>query len=51
MIKILSSKQIKEVENAANEGGITYLRLMENAGSACAKTIRNKFDDTGFAEC
>ncbi len=48
MIKILSSKQIKEVENAANESGITYLRLMENAGSACAKTIRNKFDDTGL---
>lgn len=48
MIKILSSKQIKEVENAANEGGITFLRLMENAGSACAKAIRNRFDDTGL---
>ncbi len=48
MIKILSSQQIKEVENIANESGISYLRLMENAGSACAKEIRNKFDDTGL---
>ena len=48
MIKILSSQQIREVENMANEGGITFLRLMENAGSACAKVIRNKFDDTGL---
>ena len=48
MIKILSSQQIREVENMANEGGITFLRLMENAGSACAKVIRNRFDDTGL---
>jgi NAD(P)H-hydrate epimerase len=48
MVRILSLQQIKQVEETANENGITYLRLMENAGSACAKIIRNKFDDTGL---
>lgn len=48
MVKILSLNQIKQVEDKANEGGITFFRLMENAGSACAKIIRNRFDDTGL---
>lgn len=48
MIKILSHEQIMQVEQTANDSGITYLRLMENAGSACAKLIRNRFDDSGL---
>ena len=46
MVRIFSLQQIRQIEEAANESGITYLRLMENAGSACAKIIRNKFDDS-----
>lgn len=48
MMKILSSSQIREIEASADKNGITYLRLMENAGSACAKVIRNRFDETGL---
>lgn len=46
MMKILSSAQIREIEETADKNGITYLRLMENAGSACARVIRNRFDST-----
>lgn len=46
MMRILTSEQIKAVEAAADESGISYLRLMENAGSACAKAIRTRFDPT-----
>ena len=37
-----------QVEQTANSNGISYSRLMENAGSACAKIIRDRFDDSGF---
>lgn len=46
MMKILTSAQIKELESKADESGISYLRLMENAGAACAKVIRKRFDKT-----
>ena len=46
MIPILSTQEIKALEAAADAQGISYLRLMENAGSACAKTIRTRFDKT-----
>lgn len=46
MMKILLSNEIREIEAKANQSGISYLRLMENAGSACAKAIRKKFDKT-----
>ena len=46
MMKILPSNEIREIEAKANQSGISYLRLMENAGSACAKAIRKKFDKT-----
>ena len=46
MVKILSCSQVKRIEETASESGISYLRLMENAGSACAKVIRNRFDKT-----
>lgn len=46
MMRILSAEEIKAVECAADKNGITFLRLMENAGAACAKVIRSKFDST-----
>lgn len=48
MIKILSCSQVRQIEETASESGISYLRLMENAGSACAKVIRNRFDKTSL---
>ncbi|NCC86693.1 MAG: NAD(P)H-hydrate dehydratase [Clostridia bacterium] len=38
-MKILNAEQIREVENLANDMGMDFLRLMENAGSACARFI------------
>lgn len=46
MMRILSAEQIKAVEAAADKSGISYLRLMENAGAACAKMVRLRFDST-----
>lgn len=46
MIRILSAHEIRAVEAAADANGITYLRLMENAGAACARAIRMRFDQT-----
>lgn len=46
MMRILSASEIKAVECAADKNGISFLRLMENAGAACAKVIRSKFDRT-----
>ena len=34
---------ISNSEVAANTNGTSYLRLMENAGAACSKAIRDKF--------
>lgn len=45
MSMVLTSKQIKEVEQKAVDMGLGWLRLMENAGSAAAKEIRDKFSD------
>lgn len=46
MMKILTADKIKELEQRADESGISYLRLMENAGAACAKVIRKRFSQT-----
>lgn len=46
MMRILSAEQIRAVEAAADKSGISYLRLMENAGAACAKVVRLRFDNT-----
>ena len=45
MSMVFTSKQIKEVEQKAVDMGLGWLRLMENAGSAAAKEIRDKFSD------
>ena len=41
-MRILSDLQMKAVEQKAAENGMSFLRLMENAGSACARIIRDK---------
>jgi len=41
-MRILTSEEMKKVEQRAFEGGLEYSRMMENAGSACAKIIKNE---------
>lgn len=38
-MRIYNVQQIREVEELANKMGMDFLRLMENAGSACARFI------------
>lgn len=45
-MKIFTSAQIKNIEDATVLRGISKLRLMENAGSAAARVIRERFDVT-----
>lgn len=46
MMRVLRAEEIKAIEKTADQSGISYLRLMENAGAACAKAIRKRFDAT-----
>lgn len=39
-MRIYTSQQMRNAERLAVEGGISYTRLMENAGSACARAVR-----------
>ena len=39
---VLKGAEIKALEETANQNGVSYLRLMENAGAACAKVIRTR---------
>ncbi len=45
-MRILNTENIKEVEKIANDNGISYLQMMENAGAYCARIIRQTFDKT-----
>ncbi|MGN1160644.1 MAG: NAD(P)H-hydrate epimerase, partial [Candidatus Fimenecus sp.] len=45
-MRILTSENIKEVECLAHDSGISYLQMMENAGSYCARIIRKTFGNT-----
>lgn len=47
-MKILSSEQMKEVELYASRLGLSYQRMMENAGTACARNIRNEIEKDSF---
>ncbi len=42
-MKVLTTLQMKMAEAAANMNDTSYLRLMENAGAACAKAIREEY--------
>lgn len=44
---IVTCAQMKEMERTAIDGGISSLRLMENAGSAAARHIRETFNVSG----
>ena len=44
---ILHKEQIKEIEAKAITAGFSEIRMMENAGSAAAKIINEKFDING----
>ena len=43
-MRVLTVENVKKVEAIANESGISYLQLMENAGSYCARIIRKTFE-------
>ena len=45
-MKIFTEKQMRNAEAAAAQAGMSFLRLMENAGSACAAEIRLRTDKT-----
>ena len=45
-MRVLTVENVKRVEALANESGISYLQLMENAGSYCARVIRKTFENT-----
>ena len=45
-MRVLTVENVKKVEEYANESGISYLQLMENAGSYCGRIIRKTFEKT-----
>ena len=40
-MRLLTSDEMKQVEQYAAKYGLAYQRMMENAGSACVRNIRN----------
>lgn len=46
-MKIFTASQISEIENRCVEFGIGFSRLMENAGAAAARAIRDRMDING----
>ena len=40
-MRLLKSDEMKRVDAHANQFGLSYQRMMENAGSACARNIRS----------
>lgn len=46
-MRIVTSEQMKKIEQTANIGGISMERLMENAGSAAAMAIRREYEVEG----
>lgn len=44
IMRLLSSEEMKLVEQHAARFGLSYQRMMENAGTACARNIRNEIE-------
>lgn len=44
---VLNTEEMRQAEAAANESGLEYIRLMENAGSAAARVIREHYPVNG----
>ena len=40
-MKVVTSSQMKQIEQNAAAAGLSYLTMMENAGAACAAYIAN----------
>lgn len=45
-MRIFTEEQMRIAEKKAADSGVAFLRLMENAGCACAAEIRNRTDST-----
>lgn len=45
-MRVLTTDNIRAVEQSAYNNGISYLQMMENAGSYCARIIRKTFENT-----
>lgn len=45
-MRVLTVENIRKVEEKAHNYGISYLQMMENAGSYCARVIRKTFNGT-----
>lgn len=45
-MKVFNASQIREIESKAVQFGMDEMRLMENAGAACAKVIKEDFSLT-----
>ena len=41
-MRLLNSDEMKQVEQFTAKYGLSYQRMMENAGAACARNIRNE---------
>ncbi len=46
-MRLLSSDEMKQVEQYTAKFGLSYQRMMENAGVACARNIRNEMQKEG----
>ncbi len=44
-MRLLSSDEMKQVEQYTAKFGLSYQRMMENAGAACARNIRNVIEN------
>ena len=40
-MRIATSKQMKEIERRADESGLSYYQMMENAGAAAAEVVKS----------
>ena len=45
-MRVLTVENTRKAEQLANDNGISFLQLMENAGSYCARIIRKTFENT-----
>ena len=45
-MRVLTVEETRKVEKLANEYGVSYMQLMENAGAYCARIIRKTFENT-----
>ncbi len=46
-MRLLNSEEMKQVEQHTAKFGLSYQRMMENAGAACARNIRNIIEGEG----